>query len=77
MVVVMERGGLKCVIRECGQLWMGPAGIIMMLVCCVVNWDMMISVRIVYSKERRQKFFIKTIMQGLLPLEILKVERRN
>ena len=79
MVVVMVRGELKCVIRECGLLWMGTGttGIIEMLVCCVVNWDMMISVRIVYSKERRQKFFIKTIMQGLLPLEILKVERRN
>ena len=57
----MVRGELKCVIRECGQLWMGTAGIIMMLVCCVVNWDMMISVcetcilDYIYNKEYRYK----------------------
>ena len=74
MVVVMVRGELKCAIRECGQLWMDTTGIIMMLVCCVVNWDMMISVRII-NKDYRSKFYIDTqhTIQGLLPLEMLNM----
>ena len=55
---MMVRGELKCVIRECGQLWMGTAGIIMMLVCCVVNWDMMISVRIISIKNIDKNFIL-------------------
>ena len=76
MVVVMVRGELKCVIRECGQLWMGTTGIIMMLVCCVVNWDMMISVRIAV-KNIDINFSPDTTIQGLLPLEMMKVVNRE
>ena len=53
-----------CVTRECGLLWLGMDGIIVMLVCCVVNWDTLISV----SKYKINKYILKSIIQGLLQL---------
>ena len=43
---------------------LGMDGIIVMLVCCVVNWDTLISV----SKYKINKYILKSIIQGLLQL---------